>query len=44
MFSKEIKNGDVVYCPICETNFRAVLKSGKIHLDDYKEEADFGEL
>lgn len=44
MFSKEIKDGDVVYCTICETNFKAVLKNGKICLDDYTEEADFGEL
>jgi hypothetical protein len=38
-------DGDVVSCPICEAQYKAVLKNGKLHLEDYVfEEKDLGEL
>jgi DNA-directed RNA polymerase subunit RPC12/RpoP len=45
-FNNEIPNqDDVVSCPICEAQYKAILKCGKIHLEDFVfEEKDLGEL
>lgn len=40
-----IAEGEVLSCPVCETNYRATTKDGKIRLQDFDlEEKDFGEL
>jgi hypothetical protein len=45
-FSKEGPvNDEIVSCPICEAQYRAVIKSGKVRLEDFVfEEKDLGEL
>jgi Zn finger protein HypA/HybF involved in hydrogenase expression len=45
-FSKDCtKNEEIVCCPICEAQYKAVIKSGKLYLEDYVfEEKDLGEL
>ena len=30
-----LKNGDIVACPICEADYTVYVKDGKIRLEDY---------
>jgi Zn finger protein HypA/HybF involved in hydrogenase expression len=35
----------VLSCPVCDANYKAVVKEGKVHLEDFLfEETDLGEL
>ncbi len=45
-FQKErVSDGEVVTCPLCEAAYKAVLREGKLRLEDFLfEEKDLGEL
>ena len=45
-FTKEAPiHEDIVSCPICEAQYQAIIKLGKLHLKDYVfEEEDLGQL
>jgi Zn finger protein HypA/HybF involved in hydrogenase expression len=45
-FQKErVVDGEVVTCPVCDANYHAVIKGGKMRLEDFIfEEKDLGEL
>ena len=40
-----LQDGQLVTCPICETDYEAVVKDGKVHLKEHiYESEDLGEL
>ena len=42
---ERLAEGQVVTCPICDANYKIVIKNGKIRLEDFVfEENDLGEL
>lgn len=45
-FAKEAPNSDdIVSCPVCDSQYIAVVKNGKIQLKEYVfEEKDLGQL
>ena len=45
-FQKErVVDGEVVTCPVCDASYKAVIKDGKLRLEDFGfEEKDLGEL
>jgi DNA-directed RNA polymerase subunit RPC12/RpoP len=41
----DLKQDDIVACPICEADYTVLIKDGKIRLEDYVYETkDLGEL
>jgi uncharacterized C2H2 Zn-finger protein len=42
-FSRDVKDGEIISCPICEAAFKATVRDGKVRLEENFEE-DMGEL
>jgi len=43
--SERLIDGQVVTCPVCDANYRAAIKDGKLRLEDFVfEEQDLGEF
>ncbi len=41
----DLKQDDIVACPICEADYTVLIKDGKVRLEDYVYESkDLGEL
>jgi len=40
-----VKDDELVSCPVCEANYKVLLKDGKVQLEEFiYETEDFGEL
>ena len=41
----EVKESEIVACPICEADYKVIVKDGKIRVEEYVYESeDLGEL
>ncbi len=45
-FQRDVKDGDIVTCPVCDADYKVHVKEGKVSLKDfvYDEDMDAGEL